>query len=89
MVTDVPTDPEAGEKIEMIGGPKGLFLITEIVLSARFVTAKSALPSPSKSPIDKDHGPPPVVSSTLTAKLAVVIEPLVLVLRYRETLLEA
>ena len=52
MVTDVPTTPEVGVNDAIVGGEPitGLFLITETVLLP-FATARSALPSPSRSPM--------------------------------------
>ena len=49
---------------------------TEIVLLPSFVTAKSALPSPSRSPMATEKGVVPVVKSTLALKSVVVMSPL-------------
>ena len=62
--------------------------ITETVDELLFATAKSGLPSPSKSPIDIDLGPIPVAKSTLGAKLSVLILPLIEVFRNIETVAE-
>ena len=51
MVTKLPTLPDVGVKELMVGGYCGLFLITDTLLSLKLDTAKSGLPSPSKSPI--------------------------------------
>jgi hypothetical protein len=50
-VTTVPVPPLVGVNDVMVGGEtkKGLFLMMETVLLLKFATAKSALPSPSKS----------------------------------------
>ena len=61
---------------------------TETVLDPAFATARSALPSPSRSPMDTERGLLPVVKSTLAAKLLVVMLPLVEVLRKTETVLD-
>jgi hypothetical protein len=49
----------------------GVLSRMETVLS-KFVTAKSGLPSPLKSPMLTDQGLLPVVKSTLVAKVGVV-----------------
>ena len=51
------------------------------------VTAMSLFPSPSRSPIDTEYGPPPVVKSTFAANDEVVIEPLVEMFLNTETVL--
>ena len=48
---------------------------TETVL-LKFATAKSALPSPSRSPMATERGLAPVVKSTLALKSVVVMSPL-------------
>ena len=53
-----------------------------------FATARSGLPSPSRSPMATDCGDVPVVKSTLAAKLLAVMLPLAEVLRNIDTLLE-
>ena len=64
-----------------------VFLKTEIVLLALFVTARSGLPSPSMSPRATQYGVVPGVKSTLAANEPVVMEPEVLVFLYTETVL--
>ena len=54
-------------KVMVGGGGRGLFLITETLLPPTFAIAKSAFPSPSKSPIATQLGPVLVVKSTLVA----------------------
>jgi hypothetical protein len=62
-VTVEPLIAEVGVKLVTVGAKTGLFLITETVLLPLFATAKSGLPSPSKSPIATEYGfePVPVV----------------------------
>ena len=45
----------------------------------------SGLPSPSKSPIATEIGLDPVAKSTFVAKEALVMEPLLEILRYTDT----
>ena len=52
-----------------------------------FATARSGLPSPSRSPMATDCGAVPVAKSTLAAKLLAVMLPLAEVLRNIDTLL--
>ena len=85
MVTEVPTGPLVGEKEVMVGGGTIVFLNTDTVLPVPFATAKSALPSPSKSPIATDLEFDPVVKSTLVAKL--MVPGLVLVFLNTDTVL--
>ena len=61
---------------------------TETVLDELFATARSALPSPSRSPMATEEGVVPVVKSTLAAKLFASMVPLVEVLRKTETVLD-
>ena len=61
---------------------------TETVAELLLATARSGLPSPSKSPIATEEGLVPVVKSTLAAKLLAAILPLVDVLRNTETVFE-
>jgi hypothetical protein len=61
---------------------------TETVVEPEFATAKSGLPSPSKSPMATERGLDPVMKSTLAAKLLELILPLVEVLRNTETVSE-
>ena len=61
---------------------------TETVFEPLFATAKSGLPSPSKSPRATERGFAPVRKSTSAAKLPGTMLPLVAVLRYTETVYE-
>ena len=61
-----------------------VFRNTETLAPPLLATTISNLPSPSKSPIAIERGDEPVVKSTLVAKLAAVIAPLVVVLRNTE-----
>jgi hypothetical protein len=63
-----------------------VFLKIETVLLPLFATAKSGLPSPSKSAMATMMGRVPVVKSTFEAKELVVIDPEVLVFLRTETL---
>ena len=65
-----------------------MFLNTETVLLL-FVTAKSGLPSPSRSPMAMLNGPDAVVKSTLVANEPAVMEPEVLVFLNTENVLLA
>ena len=87
MVTVAPGTvvPEAGLMLVMTG-PEGLLRNTETLLPVKFPTARSGLPSPSKSPIETERGTSPVVKSTLAAKLLAEMLPLMDVLRKTETL---
>src|SRR6185437_3036832 len=60
---------------------------TDSVLSLKLATARSGLPSPSKSPIATLSGSLPVTKSTLAAKDEAVMEPLADVLRNIDTVL--
>ena len=51
-------------------------------------TTKSGLPSPSKSPIATAYGKEPVVKSTFAANEPATILPVLLILRYTETVFE-
>ncbi len=61
---------------------------TDTLFELPFDTAKSGFPSPSKSPIATEIGPVLVEKSTLSAKLAELMLPLVDVLRNTETVFE-
>src|SRR5471030_1654861 len=87
MVTDVPTGPLAGVNEVMVGGNTGLLRNTDTVLLPLLTTARSGLPSPSRSPIATLRGSVPVAKSTLAAKEPEVIEPLADVLRSTDTVL--
>ena len=52
----------------MVPAPVLVFLNTDTVLLPSFATARSALPSPSRSPMDTDLGAAPVVNSILASK---------------------
>ena len=69
IVIGVPIAPEEGVKEAMVGGEMLPIVLrnTETVLLPLFVTARSALPSPSRSPMETEIGPNPVVKSTLAA----------------------
>ena len=70
IVTVAPTAPEVGVKLVIVGTGtnKTVLRNTETVLLVRFATARSALPSPSRSPMETEIGCAPVVKSTLAAK---------------------
>ena len=54
---------------------------TETVFELKLATAKSGLPSPSKSPMATEYGLVPVAKSTRAAKEPAAILPLLPVLR--------
>src|SRR6201996_4366792 len=62
---------------------------TDRLLSLELVTARSGLPSPSRSPIATLKGELPVAKVTCAANDEEVITPLVAILRKTETLLLA
>jgi len=69
IITVAPIGPTVGVKPVIVAAPTktGLFLRIDIEALPEFVTAKSALPSPSKSPIEEEPGFIPVIKSTLAA----------------------
>lgn len=67
IVMTVPVAPLEGVKPVMVGGKMGLFLMIDTELLLEFATARSDLPSPSKSPMDTANGPEAVVKSALVA----------------------
>ena len=56
IVIDVPIDPEEGVKEAMAGGEILAIALrsTDTVLLLRFTTARSAFPSPSRSPMETE-----------------------------------
>src|SRR5471032_2209511 len=85
MVTDVPTGPLAGVNEVMVGGNTGLLRNMDTVLLPLLTTARSGLPSPSRSPIATLIAAAPVAKSASAAKEPDVMEPLLAVLRKTDT----
>ena len=75
----------AAKELAVIAPVVLVFLNTETEVLPLFATAKSGLPSPSRSPMATPKGDAPVVKSTLAAKELVVIAPVVLVFLNTET----
>ena len=69
MMTDVPTGPLEGAKEVMVGSSDETVLrnTDTLLVPPKFAVARSALPSPSKSPMETDLGPDAVAKSTLAA----------------------
>jgi len=89
MVTVAPTAPEVGVKLVIVGtrANKTVLRNIETVALLKFATARSALPSPSRSPMETEKGSVPVVKSTLAAKELRLMLPTLPVLRNTDTVL--
>jgi len=76
-----------GAKVGVVAPVAVVLSRMEAVLSMRFTTAKSGLPSPLKSPMLTDLGLAPVVKSTLVSKVGVVAPGAVVLSRMEAVLL--
>ena len=87
IVTVLPTEPETGAKETIVGGTATpiVFRNSEMELPFVFATARSGLPSPSRSPMLTPHEPNPLVKSTFAANEPAPMEPEVPVFLNTET----
>src|SRR6185437_9536029 len=77
----------AAKEAAVMGPLLAVLRNTDTVLLPSLATARSGLPSPSRSPIATLIVPLPVAKSTLAAKEAAVMGPLLAVLRNTDTVL--